>query len=396
MGRPRRATRRQGTWSLYAGRWFGVPVRIHWTFFLLIAAVAGWVGWSYGWTAGGWWALTIGCLFVSVLLHELGHSLTSIAFGHAVREIILLPIGGISRMEEIAEDPLEELLITAAGPLVNFAIALLLAAPISAGWAEFHMVDPTSPHLISNLLWLNLVLGFFNLLPAFPMDGGRILRALLTLMMGRLLATRVASAIGQGIALLMIVAGLFLPQIWFILIGGFVLLAARAEGRSVAVQERLRGVRAGEVAILRPRLLREDASLGEAEELARSSFQVDFPVVDSSGRLIGVLDRSVLEGSLEEADRARPVRDFATEPLIVRPEEELVIAYRKLGQSGRGAAVLVDGDGRPIGLLPVEQVRKALAFGWGKGEETGGTGGSPPGSPHRDVQAGGGDPWRED
>jgi len=352
-------------WSFGIGTWLGVPVRIHWTFLLLILGLGLWVGSVHGWVGAGWWVLTVLLLFGSVLLHELGHSVAALGLGYKVRDITLLPIGGIARMERTPTDPLEELMITAAGPLVNFAIALVLAVPLGLGWAQFRMVDLTTPYVVSNLLWLNLVLGLFNLLPAFPMDGGRLLRAVLALAVGRAPATRVAALLGQALAVLMMLVGVLLNW-WLILIGVFVFLAARSEARAVQIEERMRGVTVGRMAIRDPAVLRGDSTLWEAEALARTTFQQDFPVVDREGRLVGILDRDALERGLRTSGPAGPVGGVAAPAQTAAPGEELEEAFRRMGSVRSGAVVVVDPEGRVVGLLPIEQIRKAVAFAWGR------------------------------
>lgn len=353
-------------WSLPLGRYFGVPVRVHWTFFILITLLGAWVGSKEGWSAAGIWLVTILLVFGSVLLHELGHSVTAILLGYEVRDITLLPIGGVARMETHVRDPLDELLITVAGPLVNYVIALVLAGVLLLGLADFQAVpDVTSPYFVSNLLWLNIILGTFNLLPAFPMDGGRIFRALLALILGRLTATRIASFLGQLMALLLVIVGLFLNP-WFLLIGGFVFFAGRAESRAVALDERMRGVKAGSIIIRNPFVLPLSARVSEALELAGSTFQQDFPVVDELGRLVSYVDRGVLHLPATQSKLDQPVANLSVPPLVISEQDDLSEVYSELAARGLGSAVMLDPAGRPIGLLPLEQVRKVMVYGWGR------------------------------
>jgi stage IV sporulation protein FB len=301
-------------------------------------------------------------LFVCVLLHELGHSITSIALGYPVRDITLLPIGGVARMEAIPEDPAEEILITAAGPAVNFLIALVLGGLMLAGVAEAGYILPTSAKIVSNLFWLNLMLGLFNLLlPAFPMDGGRVLRALLSFFLSRVNATRVASAIGQLLAALMVLGGIFLSP-WLLLIGIFVWLGARAEARMVVLNERLSGLRAGDVAVRGVRLLPDSALVRDAARCAQESFQQDFPVM-RDGDLVGILDRTTMARALKRPGPFSRVGEVAVAPVLCGPNDSLAEVYRRLAGRGVQAAILMDGTGGPVGLVTVEQMQKILALG---------------------------------
>jgi Zn-dependent protease len=202
-------------WSWRLGRLFGIDVRVHPTFLILL----GWVGLSHVATGAGW-AAVLGelgfllLLFGIVVLHELGHALAARRYGIRTRDITLLPFGGIARLERIPEEPGKELVIALAGPAVNVALAaglfgvMFLASSIDL-FATPSLFDGELP---ARLFWVNVWLAAFNMIPAFPMDGGRVLRALLAFRGDYLQATRVAAGIGQGIALLFGLAGLLLPN----------------------------------------------------------------------------------------------------------------------------------------------------------------------------------------
>lgn len=204
------------------GRFAGIDVRVHATFALLFA----WFGltaWSRTGTLSGVAVgfATIVLLFLCVLLHEYGHALTARRYGIATRDITLLPIGGVAMLERMPEDPRQEIVVALAGPAVNVAIAAVLA-----GLAALDVRLPGG--MVETLLAANLMLAAFNLLPAFPMDGGRVLRALLAMRFERLAATRAAVRIGQVLALGLGVAGFFGSPL-LILIGVFVWFGAQAE-----------------------------------------------------------------------------------------------------------------------------------------------------------------------
>jgi len=354
-------------WSFPIGRLFGIPIRVHATFPLLFLVVAAWVGASGSAREAGWATVTILLLFACVVLHEVGHSVVAERMGCHVRDITLLPIGGMARMERLPQDAASELLITAAGPLVSFAIALALAGLMLAGVAEPRMLDPTAPHLVSNLCWLNVGIGIFNLLPAFPMDGGRILRALLSLVLNRVWATRIATWIGRLLAAVMVLAGILLVNPWLAVIGVFVWIGGAAEGRMVEIEDALARVPAGSAAIRKFLLLAEDERLGEASRIAGEGFQQDFPVMARGAGLAGVLDRQALREGLRRLGADGRVGDAAVPALTGRQEEPLLDLYHRMSAAGAQAAVLVDAAGRPCGLVTAEQVHGALLAGRGTG-----------------------------
>lgn len=213
----------RGSWRL--GRFAGVDAYVHWTFGLLLAWAA-WASWS---GAGSGLAVVLGvgfllAVFASVLMHELGHALTARIFGVQTRHIMLTPLGGIASLEGMPRAPRAELLVALAGPAVNFAIAAVLALTMQVTGASLF-------GLLDGLLWANLSLGLFNLLPAFPMDGGRALRAVLSERVGRRSATRLAVTVGRVIAVAMVVAGLFYNPM-LIAIAAFVWFAGKSEARA--------------------------------------------------------------------------------------------------------------------------------------------------------------------
>src|SRR5262252_5850135 len=231
------------SWSLNIGTIAGTAVRVHVTFLLFL----GWI-FAASWVAGGadaaWQGLAfLVLLFACVVAHEFGHIFTARAFGVSTPDVTLLPIGGVARLERIPEEPYQEFLVAIAGPLVNVAIALILL-----GFADARLdpgalaaVESTKISLIDRLADVNLFLAGFNMIPAFPMDGGRVLRALLASRLGFVRATEIAAFIGQGVAFALGFVGLFFnPMLIFIAI--FVYLAASSEAHLVAIRAMSRGV----------------------------------------------------------------------------------------------------------------------------------------------------------
>src|SRR2546425_4816420 len=230
------------SWSLNIGTIAGTAVRVHITFLLFL----GWI-FAASWVAGGpaaaWQGLTfMVLLFACVVAHEFGHIFTARAFGVSTPDVTLLPIGGVARLERIPEEPWEEFLVAIAGPLVNVAIAvaliLIAGARVNAG--DLYAVESPHTSMIDRLAAVNLFLAVFNMIPAFPMDGGRVLRALLAARMGYVRATEIAAFIGQGFAFALGFIGLFFnPLLIFIAI--FVYLAASSEAHLVAIRAMSRG-----------------------------------------------------------------------------------------------------------------------------------------------------------
>ena len=253
------------SWSLNIGTIAGTAVRVHVTFLLFL----GWI-FAASWVTGGpqsaWQGLAfLVLLFACVVAHEFGHIFTARAFGVSTPDVTLLPIGGVARLERIPEEPYEEFLVAIAGPLVNVAIAiglvLLAGARVNAG--DLYTVESPHTSMIDRLAAVNLFLAVFNLIPAFPMDGGRVLRALLATRMGYVRATEIAAFIGQGFAFALGFIGLFFnPLLIFIAI--FVYLAASSEAHLVAIRAMSRGVPTSAAMMTQFATLAPDAHVEEA------------------------------------------------------------------------------------------------------------------------------------
>ena len=223
-----------GSWSL--GRIAGIEIKIHMTFLLIVAFVV-FQGVSWGGATGAVVSMIqLGVLFGLVVLHELGHSLVARKLGYRVRDITLYPIGGAARMESMPDRPWHEIAIALSGPAVNIAIAALLF-PIILFVYPLGGVFPPITTVLGSLFVINLILAGFNLLPAFPMDGGRVLRGFLALRRDRLTATRQAAKVGRFMAVIMAVVGIVYPSMFMLLfIAVFVWLAGRAEEQAVERQ----------------------------------------------------------------------------------------------------------------------------------------------------------------
>ncbi len=360
-------------WSLKLGSFAGIRVYLHWTFVLLL----GWIlfshlgrghDWAEAWRGVGFIIALFGC----VLLHEFGHALTAKHYGIRTRDITLLPIGGIARLERLPENPRHELWVTLAGPAVNVVIAGVLFAVLYFVYPgnKFSQAKLLEGNFLVRLMWVNVFLGAFNLLPAFPMDGGRVLRALLSMRLGRARATRLAASIGQGMAILFGIAGFFgNPMLIFIAI--FVYLGAEAEAQSVETTSFIGGLHVKDAMMTSFRTLKSEDSLETAIHELLAGSQQDFPVV-ASGNVLGILRRNDLVQALAQGRRDASVGDVMSRDCgDVPASDPLDRTLERMSREGCATLAVMDGN-KLVGLLTLENigelvmVRAAVAKGTGR------------------------------
>ena len=350
-------------WSWKLATVAGIGLYVHATFFLLIA----WVGVTY-WLAGGSAAALSGiafilALFACVVLHELGHALTARRYGIRTRDITLLPIGGVSRLERIPDDPRQEVRVSLAGPAVNVVIAAALYAwlLLSQTLRPLSALTMAGGPFLERLLLVNVSLAVFNLLPAFPMDGGRVLRALLAMRMDYVRATQVSAHVGQAMALVFGLIGLF-SNPFLVFIAFFVWIGAAQEASVVQMRTALSGIPVSRAMLTNFQTVAPDDAAKRVLELILAGSQQDFPVVDGGqgARVTGVLLRSdVLKALAQRASDWR-VRD------IMRREFEVVDAADMLDtalarlQSCNCHTLAVTSRGALVGLLTMENVGEFL------------------------------------
>lgn len=351
------------SWSWRIGRVAGIPINIHWTFVILIA----WLAVAGASAGGGIWAglEQVGfvlALFGCVVLHELGHALMARRFGISTSDITLLPIGGVARLRRIPEKPVQELLVAVAGPAVNLAI---IASLWLIGVRFPDSVDDSSRVLQagfwSKLLVVNGFLAGFNMLPAFPMDGGRVLRALLAMKLPYARATRAAATVGQFMAIAFGMIGLSGGAPLLLFVALFVWIGAEAEARRVEERAALKGVAVGDAMLTNYQTLRGDDTLGRAAELLLAGAQQDFPVEAGEGTDESrVLTRANLMAGLAARGADARVSEFASAsgPAIdaAGPLAEAIVVLRERG----GSCAPVVRDGRLVGLLTLENVAELL------------------------------------
>lgn len=355
-------------WSFKVASIAGTEVRIHVTFFILLAFVA-LHGFSSGQGAAGALdaVLFISAMFLCVLLHEFGHVFAARGYGIRTPDITLLPIGGVARLERMPRTPAHELVVAVCGPLVNVGIAALIFLGLGLrpdlDPAGFRFEEPG--RFWEKLLLWNLLMVAFNLVPAFPMDGGRVLRALLALVVDYGKATRWAATIGQGIAL-SVVLWMLLGGIPFqpilLLIAFFIFMAAGQEAAAVAETEATRGLRVRDAMMTDFQVLPADAVLGDAVDLLLAGSQHDFPVLDGDGELLGVLSRQRLIEGLARHGNLHRVADLAEDCVeAVDPATRLGEALERLRATPCPMLPVLDlASGRLVGLLTAENVAEVL------------------------------------
>jgi Zn-dependent protease/CBS domain-containing protein len=348
-------------WSWKLGRVAGIDISMHATFVLLLA----WIGLIHYMqrqhladAAGG--ILFVLVLFALVVLHELSHALVARHFGVRTREITLLPIGGVARMERMPETPRHEMLVALAGPAVNLALAALLAGVVTPkAWRDIDWVG--GGDFLSRLIWVNVTLAVFNLIPAFPMDGGRVLRAVLAMRMEPVRATRIAARFGQSVAVAFGLAGLFAGAPLLVLIAVFVWMGAAAEAGAAVMRSVFAGVPVSRAMVTRFETLMPADPLRSAVTHAVAGFQQDFPVVDE-GKVIGVLTRTDLVKGLSEKGPAASVASVMTTTFtVVEASEPLERAIERL-QNAELPVMPVVRDDALVGILTMENVAEVLMF----------------------------------
>lgn len=352
-------SQRSSRWAWTIGRVAGIDIQVHATFLLLLA----WVAFAEYQSVGTAAAAVDGVVFVlalfaSVVLHEYGHALTAAHFGVRTRAILLLPIGGVSQLEEIPRQPRQELAVALAGPLVTIGVVVVLYIIVRATGMPVDTSAALSgrgPFLV-RLMWINVVLAVFNLVPAFPMDGGRVLRALIATRTDYVEATTIAARIGQAFAFVFGLVGLLvLGNVLLVLVAFFVWIGAAGEAASVRVTTAIEGVPVSRVMTTDVRTLTPEEPLSVAASDVAAGFQNDFPVVHDHN-VVGVLTRADLLRALAVGRQGDTVADIMHRNFAATtPDEMLSQAVARLQQCHcRTLPVLR--DGALAGLLTMDRI----------------------------------------
>ena len=355
------AASRGSRWTLQIGTMFGIPIRVHATFILLLVWFAMWAAaWSRNVPRE---IVLILVLFACVLLHEMGHALMARRFGVATSEIVLYPFGGVARMQSMPSG-WAELAIAVAGPLVNLVLAAICLAVMMAKNVPLPSLrgSPLQSGLVQQMLLFNGMLLLFNMIPAFPMDGGRVLRAILALGLGQQTATRIASFVGQVLAVGFVVLGFKTGNFILAFIGLFVFLGATQE---VAVQKNrtaVAGHTAREAMITQFQTLAPQDTLGRAADLLLATQQHDFPVLDGWNRIAGMMPRARLLEGLARSGRDTAVLDvMQRDPVTVPPEADLESVLQVL-QGDPGRPLLVVENGLLRGMITFENLAEFIVL----------------------------------
>jgi Zn-dependent protease/CBS domain-containing protein len=363
VAKPHRTEKRmKQSWTI--ARLAGIEIRVHVTFFLLLAWY-GLISWADTRTFEGLAsgvALII-VVFGCVVLHELGHATAARRYGIRTRDITLLPIGGVARLQGMPEKPSQEIVIALAGPAVNLVIAMILTLMIGDQVVDLSLLsgdEKEIPFAVS-VLAVNLMLAIFNLTPAFPMDGGRVLRAALALRFGQLRATRMAARVGRGFAVLFAVLGLLYNPM-LMLIALFIWIGAAMEAADVELRAALAGMPLRSVLVTDFRTLAPENTLADAVSLTLAGTQKDIPIIDRSRRFIGLLSQAALLRGLSAQGDASTVgewmrRDVAT----ARADESLEAIWQRLREGDGHLLPVIDSE-RLIGLIDLDNLLELSRF----------------------------------
>lgn len=353
-------------WSLTLGNIAGTAVRIHITFLLLLA----WIGFAAFQTGGSDAAISgvafIVLLFACVLAHEFGHITMARRFGIATPNVTLLPIGGVASLERMPEKPREQLLVALAGPAVNVVIAavLLLWLRLAAGpdfAKDMTRFEDPNVSLVARLAAANVVLAVFNLIPAFPMDGGRVLNALLAMRMDKNRAIEISAFVGQMMAFIFGFLGLAYGNALLVFVAIFVYMAAAAEVQSSSLEDLTSRLEVADAMETRFAVVPVDATIRDAVNILLATGQHEFPVVDAFRKPAGLLTRDALIEALRASGEDAAITEALTEaPPSVRRRDKLDHGVREMSRLGAAAISVVDENGAVIGLLTMQNVAEML------------------------------------
>lgn len=349
-------------WSFHLARIAGIDVRVHVTFLLLLAFIA----LSYG-SVGGLPAAIQGvaficAVFLCVVLHEFGHALTAKRYGIQTPDITLLPIGGVARLEKMPDEPIQEVWVAIAGPLVNVVIAFVLWLVLKMpSVPDLRIMQVAEGYFLSKLLVVNVMLVLFNLIPAFPMDGGRVLRALLAMRMNYGRATQIAANIGQALAFVGGFFGFLYGHFFLILIAIFIYFGASSEAAFAQFRDLSADLRVSAVMVTQFQTLSHEATLNDAVDMLLSTSQHEFPVIGVTGAFSGLLTRKDLIGGLRRSGPETSVTAvMRTDIPAIHQTMLFERAFALLQQYGSPALPVLDSDGRLVGLFTPENISELM------------------------------------
>jgi Zn-dependent protease/predicted transcriptional regulator len=361
-------------WSYKIVSLLGIDLRVHVTFLLIVA----WAAYIFGVNADNqaegaiYGVLIILMLFLCVVIHEMSHSKMAEHYGAEVDSITLLPIGGISQLKNMPDDPKKELWVAIVGPMSNVVIAAFLLVALAVLPNKESYADMSSEEFLefitavslqgflTYMLVINLMLALFNMMPAYPLDGGRVFRSMLAMFMQPLQATRIAKAIGQTLAFALGLAGVYLVQPIWIIIALFIFIGASQEGAGADMKSVLAQMRVRQALTKRQEAVAPGTSLREVVQIALHSNQEDFPVLGNKGQLVGLLTRGNLLSGLNKNGQDVPVSDvMETEYNTVSPNADFAKVFEKMNETRVRAIPVVDND-MFLGILTLEHLSEVF------------------------------------
>ncbi len=356
-------------WSIRIAKIAGTEVKLHVTFLLLLAFYGYFFYQSAGFSAMVEGLSFILVLFLCVLLHEFGHALAAKSYGIRTPDITLLPIGGVARLERMPDKPLQELVVALAGPAVNVAIIIGLGVVMwdrlaTTGTDLLSLLfRPLTGDLLLDVFRVNIILVIFNMIPAFPMDGGRVLRSLLATQLSYTRATEIAATVGQGLAIVFGFLGLISSpiNIILILIAFFVWIGASQESAVAGLRDLSSGLPVDAAMIREFRTLDQNAVLSDAVEALLSTSQHEFPITDQEGQVLGILTRRDMIKALRDKGDAIPVVEIMQTGIpVVQSRSSFERAFYLMQDCGCPALPVVDASGRLVGMITPENVGEMI------------------------------------
>jgi Zn-dependent protease/predicted transcriptional regulator len=351
-------------WSIKVASVADIKVKVHITFILLLVWLAV-VYYGMGGMAAAVDGVLFFCLvFLCVVLHEFGHAIAAKRYGIRTPDITLLPIGGVARLERMPDKPSQEVVVAVAGPLVNVVICGVLAVVAALVFDRMPDMNPFQKpehNLVGRLIGVNAMLVVFNMIPAFPMDGGRVLRALLAMRMPYGRATHIAATVGQGFAFFIGFAGLLGPNILLIVLGVFLYMGAAGESAYAQMRDISTGLHVSSAMVTDFRAVPDTATLDDVIDVLLATSQHEFPVVREGGELCGLLTRDDLIVALRKSGAGTCVTEvMRTEIPTVTPGMRFDTAFAMMQERNCPALPVLDAEGRLAGLFTPENVGELL------------------------------------
>jgi Zn-dependent protease/CBS domain-containing protein len=350
--------------SLTLGRPFGIRIAVHWTFLLIIAWVI-FLNLQQGATAQQvlYSVLFIIAIFICVVIHELSHSLTARRYGIPTKSITLLPIGGLADLQKMPEKPQQEFAVSVAGPLSNIVIALIITIVLlitnNLNLSSTYFQSITGKNFFIVLMFANLMLAVFNLLPAFPMDGGRIFRSLMAMYFSREKATYVAMNLGKIFALGLAILGVFVnPFLIFIAI--FIFIGAQKEYEQIRYTSVLTGYKVQDILMHEFTTLKEEETLRRAVDLLLDTPEQRFVIVDDENRVQGILTRNNIIQGLSEYGEDLNIRQVMNRNITTfEPQTSLEHAFQTM-RNQRIAMAPVVVNGKLTGIIDMDNINEFI------------------------------------